>query len=133
MLSKLGLSEIPEKSVLLIEEDLGDVKRIFVQRIGLEAAEAGKEVVFITPRLSEDVTREMSAQRYSEHLEIVERFRDRSRLLDVCGGDICIIESFAMLIPCPEPPPETMILVPGWSSMYASAHASAPGRTVVEP
>ena len=99
MLSKIGLKELPEKSVLLIEEDLGSIKHIFVQRIGFEAAEAGKRVVYITPKLKEDVNGQMSMYRLKqlENFEIIENFRDPTSILEVCGGDVCIVDPFTSL------------------------------------
>ena len=99
MLSKIGLKELPEKSVLLIEEDLGCIKHIFVQRIGFEAVKTGKRVVYITPKLKEDVNRQMSIYglKQLENFEIIENFRDRGSLLDVCNGDVCIIDPFTSL------------------------------------
>ncbi|RJS78914.1 hypothetical protein CW713_08970 [Methanophagales archaeon] len=99
MLSKIGLKELPEKSVLLIEEDLGCIKHIFVQKIGFEAVKTGKRVVYITPKLKEDVNRQMSIYglKQLENFEIIENFRDRGSLLDVCSGDVCIIDPFTSL------------------------------------
>jgi len=99
MLSKIGLKELPGKSVLLIEEDLGSIKHIFVQKIGFEAANAGKRVVYITPRLREDVDRQMSTYglKYAGDFEIIGNFRDRAAIQNVCGGDICIIDPFTSL------------------------------------
>lgn len=99
MLSKIGLKEIPEKSVLLIEEDLGSIKHIFVQKIGFEAAEVGKRVVYITPKLKEDVNGQMSMYglKQLENFEIIENFRDPTSILDVCGGDVCIVDPFTSL------------------------------------
>lgn len=99
MLSKIGLKELPEKSVLLIEEDLGCIKHIFVQKIGFEAVKTGKRVVYITPKLKEDVNRQMSMYglKQLENFEIIENFRDRGSLLDVCSGDVCIIDPFTSL------------------------------------
>ena len=99
MLSKIGLKELPEKSVLLIEEDLGSIKHIFVQRIGFEAAEAGKRVVYITPKLKEDVNGQMPMYglKQLENFEIIENFRDPTSILEVCGGDVCIVDPFTSL------------------------------------
>lgn len=99
MLLKIGLKEIPEKSVLLIEEDLGSIKHIFVQKIGFEAAEVGKRVVYITPKLKEDVNGQMSMYglKQLENFEIIENFRDPTSILDVCGGDVCIVDPFTSL------------------------------------
>lgn len=99
MVSKIGLKEIPEKSVLLIEEDLGCIKHIFVQRIGVEAVDAGKRVVYITPKLKEDINKEISLYglKCSENLEIVGNFRDRASIRDICSGDVCIVDPFTSL------------------------------------
>lgn len=95
----IGLEDLPERSVLLIEEDLGSVKDVFIQSIGSYAIEAGKDVVYITSRFKEDIHREISAHGFgcSEQLKIIEKFSDREALLDTCGGDICIIDNFTRL------------------------------------
>ncbi len=43
------------------------------------------------------------------------------------------LSCFAMLIPCPEPPSETLISTPGCFSIYVLAASRAKGSTVVEP
>ena len=99
MLSKIGLKELPEKSVLLIEEDLGSIKHIFVQKIGFEAVQAGKRVAYITPKLKEDVNGQMSMYglKQLENFKIIENFRDPTSILEVCGGDVCIVDPFTSL------------------------------------
>ena len=99
MVSKIGLKEIPEKSVLLIEEVLGHIKHIFVQRIGFEAAEAGKCVVYITPKSKEDIKKEICVYglKCPENMEIIGNFRDRASILDLCSGHLVIVDSFTSL------------------------------------
>ena len=94
--SRINLKDLPKKSVLLIEEDLGDIKRIFIQSIGSEAIKDGKEVVYVTTRLKDDIIRHLAEKKTSgsEKFDIFERFKDFSKLPDICTGDICIIENF---------------------------------------
>jgi archaellum biogenesis ATPase FlaH len=97
-LTRVALEEFLPGSLLLIEEDTGDIKRIFVQMLAAEALGQGKRVTYVTPRMKADIINEMSAYGCTgiERLEVIERTRDHSRLGDLCSGDICIIESFPL-------------------------------------
>jgi len=98
-LTSLGYNDLPKKSLLVLEEDLGDYKRIFAQMIGAEAVKAGKEVIYVTPRAKEDVQGQMSlfGVNGDAGLKILEKFRDRFRLQESCGGDLCIVDGFSLL------------------------------------
>jgi archaellum biogenesis ATPase FlaH len=93
---------MPSKSLLLIEEDLGDIKRIFVQMLAAEALAGGKRVTYITPRMKGDVLHEIeaynniSAQDGMANFEVTERTRDPAKLSDLCNGDVCIIENLPL-------------------------------------
>lgn len=97
--TNITYNNLPKKSMLVFEEDLGDNKRIFAQMMGAEAIKAGKEVVYITPRSKEDVMGQMTAIGVSGDagLKILDKFRDRFRLHESCGGDICIVDGFSLL------------------------------------
>ncbi|KAF5414548.1 MAG: hypothetical protein C5S48_08210 [Candidatus Methanogaster sp.] len=91
VLTSIGMEEIPQKSVLLIEEDLGSIKSIFIQRVGFDAMKIGKKVLYIsTKRSREDVLDQMSMfglNGNSEMLTILGDFKDRTALLDMCRED----------------------------------------------
>jgi archaellum biogenesis ATPase FlaH len=97
-LTRVALDEFLPGSLLLIEEDTGDIKRVFVQMLAAEALGQGKRVTYITPRMKSDIVKEMSAYAGTgiDHLDVIERTRDHSRLGDLCSGDISIIESFPL-------------------------------------
>ena len=97
-LSRVALSEMPANSLLLIEEDTGDIKRIFVQMIAVEAMAASKRITYITPRMKTDIVREIEAYKQNglENLEMIERIRDPAKLIDLCNGDVCIIENLPL-------------------------------------
>nr|QNO41791.1 hypothetical protein EABBNKNM_00006 [Methanosarcinales archaeon ANME-2c ERB4]QNO42715.1 hypothetical protein APGODIHH_00004 [Methanosarcinales archaeon ANME-2c ERB4] len=123
VLTNIGMKEIPQKSVLLIEEDLGSIKSIFIQRAGFDAMKIGKKVLYIsTKRSREDVLDQMSMfglNVNSEMFTILGDFKDRTALLDMCredtlkhknlynlidpslrdisGTDICIVDAFTSL------------------------------------
>jgi len=59
MASFQSIDNFPEKSVILIEEDLGLAKSVYSSFIAYEAASAGKEICYITTRSSEDVRNDM--------------------------------------------------------------------------
>ena len=123
VLTGIGLEEIPQKSVLLIEEDLGNIKSIFIQRVGFDAMKIGKKVLYIsTKRSRADVLDQMSLfglNGNSEMFTILGDFKDRTALLDMCQEstlkhknlyhlidpslrnisetDICIVDAFTSL------------------------------------
>jgi len=90
-LTSIGLKEIPQKSVLLIEEDLGSIKSVFIQRVGFDAIETGKKVLYIsTKRSRDDVLDQMSMfglNGNSDGFTILGDFKDRTALLDMCRED----------------------------------------------
>jgi len=90
-LTSIGLEEIPQKSVLLIEEDLGSIKSVFIQRVGFDAIATGKKVLYIsTKRSRDDVLDQMSMfglNGSSDGFTILGDFKDRTALLDMCRED----------------------------------------------
>lgn len=98
-LTSLGYKDLPKNSMLVLEEDLGDNKRIFAQMLGADALKAGKEVIYVTPRTKEDVISQMTALGVNgdSRLNILDKFRDRFRLVESCGGDMFIVDGFSLL------------------------------------
>jgi KaiC/GvpD/RAD55 family RecA-like ATPase len=92
VLTDIGLKQIPGNEVLLIEEDLGSIKSVFVQRIGFDAIKEGRKVLYIsTKRSKEDVLEQMSVSGLngnSERFAILGDFKDRIALLDMCHKDL---------------------------------------------
>ncbi len=96
-LNRVALSEMPSKSVILVEESSGDIKRIFAQMIVAEALAAGKHVTYVSPRAKGDITGEIEAYgKGIERLEVIDRIRDAHKLGDLCNGEVCIIESLPL-------------------------------------
>lgn len=98
-LTSLGYNTLPKKSVLVLEEELGDNKRIFAQMLGAEAVNAGKEVVFVSPRTKEDIIGQLSiiGMKNTENFKILDKFRDRFRIQESCSGDLFIVDGFSLL------------------------------------
>jgi KaiC/GvpD/RAD55 family RecA-like ATPase len=98
-LISLGYDYLPKRSLLVLEEELGDNKRIFAQMLGADAVKAGKEVIYVTPKPREDVVRQLSALgvRGDAQLKIIDKCRDRFRLQELCGGDLYIVDGFSLL------------------------------------
>lgn len=98
-LVSLGFDGLPRDSLILVEEELGDVKRVFIQMIGVEAIKQGKKVTYVTFLSREDVLRQSSAfgLKEAEQFEVIEQFSDGSRLHEVCTGDLCIIDGFSLM------------------------------------
>lgn len=98
-LINLTFEDLPKKSLLLAEEEIGDVKRVFSQKIAAEAIKAGKEVVYVTPKLKDDIDHQVAMYGIAENekFKVIDKFTDGSRLQMVCGGDLCIIEKFTLM------------------------------------
>jgi KaiC/GvpD/RAD55 family RecA-like ATPase len=98
-LINLTFEDLPKKSLLLAEEELGDVKRVFSQKIAAEAIKAGKDVVYVTPKSKEDIDSQVALYGIAgnDKLKVIEKFTDGSKLQTVCGGDLCIIEKFTLM------------------------------------
>lgn len=96
--TRVAIDDFLPGSLLLIEEDTGDIKRVFVQMLAAEAMSRGKKVTYITPRTKSEIVNELSAYggKGIDLLEVIERTRDHSRLGDICSGDICVIERFPL-------------------------------------
>lgn len=125
MLANLGLGNIPANMVLLVEEDMGDVKSVFVQMVAQELLRDMKKVVYIsTARSREDVMGQMSlslddGNNMSNNFAILGSFDDLRSLQYICqkdekmctdanrtqdpmlkdilDADICIIDTFSYL------------------------------------
>jgi archaellum biogenesis ATPase FlaH len=95
-LTRIALDEFLPGSLLLVEEDTGDIKRVFAQMLAAEAIDRGKRVTYITTRMKSDVLKEISAYgiKEIENLEVIERTRDHTKLSELCSGDVCVIEGF---------------------------------------
>ncbi|MEA1905672.1 MAG: RAD55 family ATPase [Euryarchaeota archaeon] len=91
VLTDIGLEEIPQNSVLLIEEDLGSIKSVFIQRVGFDALKIGKKVLYIsTKRSNDDVLDQMAMfglNGNSDGFTILGDFKDLTALLDMCRED----------------------------------------------
>lgn len=123
VLTSFGLKNVPSNVVLLIEEDIGDVKSVFFRKISLDALRLGKKVHYISTRSSEnDIMEEFTRSGVQENLEdldVIGNFSDPVSLLDMCyrrhkltsrlygentgplhnitDADVCIIDMFSSL------------------------------------
>ncbi len=123
MLANLGLGNIPGNVVLLVEEDLGDVKSVFVQMAAQELLQDMKKIVYLsTARSREEVRGQMSLSTPEDEnnkLVVLGSFDDLRALLYICqkdekmctdankmpdpvlrnilDADICIIDTFSYL------------------------------------
>jgi len=114
LLRSIGLGEFPKNSVLLIEEDLGGIKTIFLQLLVLDSLKNGKRVMYISTRRSEeDILEEIElvgyrVKREIKDLTILGDFKNRESLVEICNAlssaptdarhvDICVVDTFSTL------------------------------------
>jgi len=98
-LTGLGYNSLPKNSLLVLEEELGDNKRIFAQMLGAEAVKSGKELVYVSLMAKEDILRQLSILGVDSNagINIRDKFRDRFRVTELCGGDLFIVDGFSLL------------------------------------
>ena len=123
MLANLGLGDIPGNVVLFVEEDIGDVKSIFVQMVAQELFKDMRKIVYLsTARSREEVRGRLSlsaSENENGNFVVVGSFEDLRALLYICqkdeamctdvqtmpdpalrnilDADICIIDTFSYL------------------------------------
>ena len=124
VLTSFGLKNVPSNVVLLVEEDIGDVKSVFFHKISSDALKAGKKVYYISTRSSEkDVVDEINKfgvhaipdqftaiGNFADHIALLDMCYKRHRLYsrlhgdnngsllhDISEADVCIIDMFAAL------------------------------------
>lgn len=96
VLSTINLKELPDNSVMLLEEDLGDINRLFIKDIVIDAIKEEKEVIYVTNRLKGDINRLISCNNSDlTNLKIYPRVLNGKDILDLISGDVSIIENFS--------------------------------------
>lgn len=98
---------MPEKSLILIEEEIGSVERIFLHKIVFDSLASGKKVLYLAVNNSaQDVCKEMSTYSFydrklmdSGNLKIEGFFNNLSAVPEHSAAyDVCIIDPLAFLI-----------------------------------
>lgn len=113
LLRSMGLGELPENSLLLIEEDLGGIKSIFLQTLVLDFLKNGKKAMYISTRKSaEDILEEIKFIRSIDgsemkNLTLQGDFKSRESFIEICKSffaqkdikpiDICVVDTFSYL------------------------------------
>jgi archaellum biogenesis ATPase FlaH len=123
VLTSFGLKNVPSNVVLLVEEDIGDVKSVFFHKISYDTLKLGKNVHYISTRSSEkDIAEELQKfgiKNNDEKLTIIGHFSNPIALLDmfykrnklcqkiygkdadplhnIVNADVCVIDMFSSL------------------------------------
>ena len=91
MLANLGLGDIPDNVVLLIEEDIGNVKSVFVQMVAQELLKDMRRVIyFSTVHSREDVRGKLSLSASEDEngiFKMLGSLDDVRALLYICKND----------------------------------------------
>ncbi len=98
-LASIGFENLPRNSLLFVEEELGDIKRIFAQMVVVDAIAAGNSVAYITTGNKEDVQQQVRRLGLTEldKIKIIDNFHDRARLHYECDSNVCIVEGFSLM------------------------------------
>lgn len=90
---------VPEKSVVLVEEDSGCMKDYYAHKAAALSAGEGKKVVYLTAHLAEDIR--AGIRQYvltlPKTFAIVEGVQPGDDLVSACTGDLCVIDPFSSL------------------------------------
>lgn len=114
LLKSLGLGELPKNSLLLIEEDIGEIKSTFLQLLVLNSLKKGQKTLYIsTRRPAEDILEEIkllgpaAAGTDMKNLTIQGDFKSKESLVEICNSflaqkevkpaDICVVDTFSAL------------------------------------
>ncbi len=123
VLTSFGLKNVPPNVVLLVEEDIGDIKSIFFQKIASDALKSGKKVHYISTRDSKiaisEQLKKYGINEKADNFTVLGNFVDPITLLDIChrrknlctkiyagtdyslhnvaDADVCIIDMFSSL------------------------------------
>ncbi len=84
MLFEALLERLPDRSLILVEDDIGFVKTIFAERLASKAASAGWQVRYITAGYKEDVQAEMARSRRTDR----PKTRDQRPLRKLVSGSV---------------------------------------------
>lgn len=112
LLKSLGLGELPKNSLLLVEEDLGGTKSIFLQRLVFDSLKKGQKALYISTRCpAEEILEEIGvwskAGEEMQELTVHGGLAGRESLVEICRslsaqGDarpvnICVVDTFSFL------------------------------------
>ncbi|MBP2029450.1 KaiC/GvpD/RAD55 family RecA-like ATPase [Methanohalophilus levihalophilus] len=121
VLAGIGIKKLPSSSVILIEEDLGTVKSLFVQKNAEDMQREDKQILYLsTTRSKKEVYEEMSffditpdeskftiLGNFRDHVAMLETFGPDAQVnkkyhtidssLDINQIDICIFDTFSFI------------------------------------
>lgn len=94
-----SLDRIPEKSIILIEEDSGCMKDFYAQRIAAETALRGEPVMYLTSHFSEDIISQMTryGMTISPSLTFIDQCHGAGPVVEHCTGNLCILDTVSSM------------------------------------
>jgi KaiC/GvpD/RAD55 family RecA-like ATPase len=94
-----SIERIPERSVVLIEEESGSMKDFFAHKVAITMAAEGKKVVYLTSHFAEDITSSIRTYTFTvpQTFQVIDGARPGDNLLGKCTGDLCVIDPFSSL------------------------------------
>jgi len=95
-----SLERIPEKSIILVEEDSGCMKDFYAQKMAAEAAHGGRQVVYLTSHFREDIVSQMTRYRMKvgPALTIIDQCHGAEPVMEHCTGDLCVVDPVSSML-----------------------------------
>ncbi|APH39752.1 RAD55 family ATPase [Methanohalophilus halophilus] len=90
VLAGIGIKELPSSSIILIEEEIGSIKGVFVQRTAYNMAKEGKKVLYISSTRSEDeVVNEMNLFKMEipESMKLIGNSKAQLTLMEILNAE----------------------------------------------
>lgn len=93
------IERVPERSVVLVEEDSGYLKDFYAHKAAALSATEGKKVTYLTTHFAEDIRAgiEQYVHTMPKTLGITKKTRPGDDIFAACAGDLCVIDPFSSL------------------------------------
>jgi KaiC/GvpD/RAD55 family RecA-like ATPase len=93
------IERIPDRSIVLIEEESGVMKDFFAHKVAITSAGEGKRVMYLTSHFADDIRRDIRHYSFAipETFQIIDGIRPGDNVLGKCTGDLCVVDPFSSL------------------------------------
>ncbi|MDI9633484.1 MAG: RAD55 family ATPase [Methanolinea sp.] len=95
-----GLERVPEKALIVLEEDTGCMKDFLAQKIAVETSREGRKVVYLTSHYREDILSQMAryGMQPAPNFSIVGDCHAVGPSLEYCTADLCVLDPVSSML-----------------------------------